>query len=85
MNASVRDRIVQEWQSIVDGRARNEQSNRVREVIWRWDDHHLVHLRWLIPQIVDAVLREVGETGTTLEREASLDRVEPGAGGKPIA
>ncbi len=85
MNASLRDRIVHDWQSIVDGRARTEQSDRVREVIWRWDDHHLVHLRWLIPQIVDAVLREVGETGTTSVQEASLNKVEPGARGNPIA
>jgi len=49
----IRDRVIAEWNDIIDGRVDHD----ARSVLWRWDDRDLVHLRWLIPQIVDSALR----------------------------
>ncbi len=53
----VRQRVIAEWNAIVDGRVDSD----ARTVLWRWDDRHLINLRWLIPQIVDATLARVVE------------------------
>jgi len=54
----VRERVIAEWNAIVDGRVDSD----ARTVLWRWDDRHLINLRWLIPQIVDATLARVSES-----------------------
>lgn len=58
---SVRDRVIEEWNAIVDGRLQGRRPDDVRSVIWRWDDRHLIHLRWLIAQIVDSTLERLRE------------------------
>jgi hypothetical protein len=59
MSDELRRRVIEEWRDIVDGRGMDERSRLVREAIWRWDDHHLIQLRWLIPQIVDSTLEKI--------------------------